>query len=102
MKNTSGRLIAMSIITVVLALVCAVRLFDLQIVKGSNYEEQANQRLVRAYSITAPRGEIVDKKGRPIVENKMGYTVRIQKVDIPEEKPAMPDMSAMGGMGGMM
>ncbi len=86
MKNTSGRLIAMSIITIVLALVCAVRLFDLQIVKGSNYEEQANQRLVRAYSITAPRGEIVDKKGRPIVENKMGYTVRIQKVDIPEEK----------------
>ncbi len=86
MKNTSGRLIAMSVITVVLALVCVVRLFDLQIVKGSNYEAQANQRLVRAYSITAPRGEIVDKKGRPIVENKMGYTVRIQKVDIPEEE----------------
>ncbi len=86
MKNTGVRLAVMSIITVVLALVCTVRLFDLQIVKGSSYEAQANQRLVLAYSITAPRGEIVDRNGRPIVENKMGYTVRIQKMDISEDE----------------
>ena len=86
MKNTGFRMTVLSVITVVLALACVIRLFDLQIIKGSGYEAQANQRLVRAYSITAPRGEIVDRKGRPIVENKMGYTVRIQKMDVSEEE----------------
>ena len=32
----------------------------------------------------------------------MLLTTEAAIVDIPEEKPAMPDMSAMGGMGGMM
>ena len=86
MKNTGLRLGFMTIITLVLAVVCTVRLFDLQIIKGSGYEAQANQRLVLAHSITAPRGEIVDRNGRPIVENKMGYNVRIQKMDISDEE----------------
>ncbi len=86
MKNSSFRMMIISGLTIVLALVCVVRLFDLQIVKGSSYEEQANQRLVRAYSIPAPRGEIVDKNGKPLVENRMGYTVQIQKMDMTDEE----------------
>ena len=52
---------------------------------------------------------IVDpaKVTRSALENaasvaSMLLTTEAAVVDIPEEKPAMPDMSAMGGMGGMM
>lgn len=86
MKNTSLRMMIMSVVTLVLALVCFVRLFDLQIIKGSEYKEQADQRLVRAYSVTAPRGEIVDKNGKALVENRMGYTVQIQKMEMSDDE----------------
>ena len=86
MRKSAFRMMIISALTVILALVCVVRLFDLQIVKGSVYEEQANQRLVRAYSIPAPRGEIVDKNGKPLVENRMGYTVQIQKMDMSDDE----------------
>ncbi len=74
------------IMVAVLALVCIVRLFDLQIVKGMDYESQANQRLVRAYSVTAPRGEILDRNDKPLVQNRLGYSIQVQKINItPEE-----------------
>lgn len=86
MRNNGKRMLVISILTIVLAIVCTVRLFDLQIIKGSDYKEQAEQRLIRAYSVKAPRGEIVDRNGKAIVKNRMGYMVRIQKVDMSEDE----------------
>lgn len=86
MRDLGRRLNIIVIFVVLLALACTVRLVDLQIVKGSQYEEQSNRRLVRAYSIAAPRGEIVDKNSKPLVENRTGYTVRVQKVDISDDE----------------
>lgn len=84
---TSGRRLGIIIaIALILAVVCFVRLFDLQIVNGSSYEGQANRRLVRAYSITAPRGEILDCNDKPLVENRMGGSIQIQKIDIEEDE----------------
>ncbi len=60
---------------------CVIRLFNLQIVNGKEYKETADNRLIRAYSIKAPRGEIVDTYGRPLVTNSMGYYVQIQSMD---------------------
>lgn len=74
------------IIVVALALICTVRLFDLQVVKGSDYREQANQRLVRAYSVPAPRGEMLDCNDKPIVENRVGYSIQVQKIDITSDE----------------
>ena len=85
--NRSGKRVSILIILVaVLAVICTVRLFDLQIVKGSDYETQANRRLVRAYSIEAPRGEILDRNDKALVENRMGYSIQIQKLDITDDE----------------
>ena len=75
------RFIILFVILAGLIIACFVRLFDLQVVKGSGYKEQAEQRLIRAYSVKAPRGEIVDKNGKPLVANRMGYIVQFQKID---------------------
>lgn len=84
--NYITRLNIIMIIVAVLAVVCIVRLFDLQIVKGATYETQANDRLVRAYSIPAPRGEILDCKDKPIVKNRVGYSVQFQKMDVTNDE----------------
>lgn len=60
---------------------CLIRLFNLQIISGKEYKEIADNRLIRAYPIKAPRGEIVDTYGRPLVTNSMGYYVQIQSMD---------------------
>lgn len=73
-------------IVLVLALVCTIRLFDLQIINGSDYQTQANRRMVRAYSIAAPRGEMLDCNDKPIVENRIGYSIQVQKIDLSNDE----------------
>lgn len=64
----------------VFTVICVARLFSLQIVHGDEYRERAENRLVRAYPVKAPRGEMLDRFGRPMVTNSMGYYVHIQNI----------------------
>lgn len=86
MKNGFVRFYIIIATVVLLAAACAVRLVDLQIVKGSEYAEINNERLVRAYSVAAPRGEILDDKGKPLVENRTGYSIRVQKIGLNDDE----------------
>ena len=86
MKNGFVRFYIIIATVVLLAAACAVRLVDLQIVKGSEYAEINNERLIRAYSVAAPRGEILDNKGKPLVENRTGYSIRIQKIGLNDDE----------------
>ncbi|MBR5235990.1 MAG: penicillin-binding protein 2 [Clostridia bacterium] len=63
------------------------RLFYLQIVQGENYRAISDSRLARNIPIKAPRGEILDRYGRPLVTNRMGYTVAIAKIN--DDKQAL-------------
>ncbi len=85
-RGSSTRFGIFIIVVILLALACVVRLFDLQIVKGSDYEGQANRRLVRAYSVPAPRGEIMDRNDKTLVKNRMGYSLQIQKIDMTNDE----------------
>ncbi len=82
--GNSRYLILMGLVGI-LILTCLIRLFDLQIVHGEKYRQQAEQRLVRAYPIKAPRGEILDRFGKPFVENRMGYAIQFQKIDLTDD-----------------
>ena len=86
MRNFAVRVNIVIILVIALSLSCVIKLFDLQVIKGASYEQVANRRLVRAYSIEAPRGEILDKNGKPLVENRIGYNIQIQKIDIENDK----------------
>lgn len=81
-RNFSGRYIIIVGVIAVLILACLVKLFDLQIIKGEEYRMQAEQRLIRAFPVTAPRGEILDRYDKPFVENRMGFNVQFQKIDL--------------------
>ncbi len=69
----------------VMILACVIRLFQLQIVNGAAYREQAQQRLVRAYPVKAPRGEILDRYDRAFVANRQGYVIQFQSIGLSDD-----------------
>lgn len=81
-RGYGARYIIIMSIVVALAVICIIRLFDLQIMDGGKYRSMAQQRLVQAYPIKAPRGEIVDRNDVPFVKNRMGYVIQFQKIDL--------------------
>ncbi len=66
--------------TVICVLVFAGRLFFLQVVKGDDYLLQSEKKLSRSIVVKAPRGEILDRYGRPLVTNRSSFTLKIDSV----------------------
>lgn len=86
MPNSKARFIILKILIVFMFAAICWKLFDLQIVKGSQYKEIANNRLITNIVEKAPRGEILDRYGTRLVSNKVGYSVVMQKTDLTDEE----------------
>lgn len=84
-KYFKDRLDIIRAVTVLIFLVMAFRLADLQLVKGEYYRKKSETLRTRNISVTAPRGHIVDKFGRLIAGNKQSYSVNIMKTEIPQD-----------------
>lgn len=64
-----------------------LRLWTLQIVKGDEYQQEAESNRYRERQIPAPRGRILDQYGREIVSNRPSFNVvmvRDRKGDVGE------------------
>ena len=72
------------IFTYIIGIIIIVQLFNLQIVHGNEYLEQANSRLTRETTIKAARGNIVDRNGILIAGNTYSYSVNLYKSKIDE------------------
>jgi penicillin-binding protein 2 len=59
------------------------RLWFLQILSGQEFVAQANDNRLKSITIAAPRGNIVDRHGEVIVENRGGEYVGIRLMDVP-------------------
>ena len=73
----------------VLFLILAVRLWQLQILQGAEYALKAEQNRVRTIQLVAPRGNITDRSGLPLVENRPSFNVLLYR-------EAMRDQSDTG------
>jgi len=60
------------------------RLWYLQVLSGDRYLAQAQNNLVRTTRIPAPRGAILDDKGRVLVENRVSTTVELDPEQLPQ------------------
>lgn len=83
-KYFKDRLDIIRVVMVLLFLVMAFRLADLQLAKGEYYRKKSETLRTRNISVTAPRGHIVDKFGRLIAGNKQSYSVNIMKTEVPQ------------------
>lgn len=70
----------------ILAFLLVARLFMLQVIDGQKYSDITEKRLTKSMPLKAPRGEILDRYGRPLVSNRTGYTIQITKTDIKSEE----------------
>jgi penicillin-binding protein 2 len=61
------------------------RLWFLQVLSGDKYEAEARNNQVRAIKVQAPRGEIVDREGRKLVENRTGLAVKVTPDKLPKD-----------------
>ncbi|MGO9903182.1 MAG: penicillin-binding protein 2 [Solirubrobacteraceae bacterium] len=59
------------------------RLWFLQILSGSQYAKAATVNYVRDIDIAAPRGEILDSAGNPLVTSELAYAVEIEPDALP-------------------
>ena len=59
------------------------RLWYLQVLSGDHYLAEANNNQVRDITVQAPRGQIVDRSGRVLVDNRTGYSVEINPAKLP-------------------
>jgi penicillin-binding protein 2 len=60
------------------------RLWALQVLSGPQYLQAALDNQVRSVRIEAPRGEILDRKGRQLVTNVAGTAVQLYPADLPK------------------
>lgn len=73
-KLPQTKLTAVQYITLIVFLVLSYGLWSLQIRKSDEYEVRAQQNRIRTVPILAPRGKILDREGRIIVDNYPSFS----------------------------
>ncbi|HZX02302.1 MAG TPA: penicillin-binding protein 2, partial [Kribbella sp.] len=65
----------------VFSLLCTLfgRLWYMQVMSSADYSQAANQQHIRQVLIPAPRGTIVDSKGRTLVGNRVSLMITVDR-----------------------
>src|SRR4030095_12074246 len=86
-QNLGLRIITIQIVAFVLLGILGVRLYYLQVVKGEQCAEGAENQRIRHIPIPAPRGVIFDRNGKILVDSRPTWNVvlsnePIKKIDV--------------------
>jgi penicillin-binding protein 2 len=71
-------------VAVALFAVLAFRLWDLQVLSGSQYLAEAKNNRTREYKVIAPRGDILDREGNVLVDNRTSLALQLNTQKLPE------------------
>lgn len=74
-QNLSARVGTIQALAFILLGLLGARLYYLQIVKGDYYSERAENQRIRMIPIPAPRGAILDRNGKLLVDSRPTYNV---------------------------
>lgn len=80
-EELKSRFAALGITVLVLLAALLVRLWTMQVLAGESFAAQAENNRVRELSVSAPRGSIYDRDGRPLVTNRAALAVSIDPAD---------------------
>ncbi|HEX9774715.1 MAG TPA: penicillin-binding protein 2 [Actinomycetota bacterium] len=80
------RMIAVSLVIAMLFAVLLTRLWFLQVLAGQEFAAAARNNSVRIVSVEAPRGRILDRKGRVLVRNRTALAIGIRADDLPDDR----------------
>lgn len=68
---------------IVMFVVIFLRLWYLGVLSGDEYLAEAQNNQVREFVVHAPRGEVLDREGRPLVQNRTALELQVRTTDLP-------------------
>jgi penicillin-binding protein 2 len=81
-QNLRARLRVIQILAILMITALGVRLYYLQIVRGAYYAERAENQRIRLLPIPAPRGVILDRNNKLLVDSRPIYNIILSREDI--------------------
>lgn len=81
-----GRLVFLILLLIALTVTYAAALYKLQIVEGAKYYEQSQNSIVTTQTVTAARGDILDRYGRVLVSNRTCNNLTINTTELFEQE----------------
>jgi penicillin-binding protein 2 len=84
LRRSRPRFIAFGVAAIVLITALGGRLFQLQVVQGDEFARRAAADRTVEVPISAARGLIFDRHGRPLAVNTPSWTVKVRPADLPE------------------
>ena len=88
-----GRLAMVSYVIVGLTLLLLVGFWKLQILDSGHYSELAQQNTTRTIPLIAPRGRMLDRDGRVLVDNYPSFSVLLLRDDMSTVNKALPQIA---------
>ncbi|MWA06217.1 penicillin-binding protein 2 [Actinomadura sp. LD22] len=84
--RTHFRLVVLYVLVGLLLLVLMGRLWSMQILDGSHYQQLADQNRTRDIVVPAVRGMILDDRGIPLVRNRSALVVSVDRTTLSRQK----------------
>ncbi|MGW8160456.1 penicillin-binding protein 2 [Desulfoprunum sp.] len=81
LDNLRRRVSGAIVVVLIFFSLIVLRLWSLQINHGEEYKNRADSNRVRIRQVAAPRGHILDRKGREIVTNRPSFNVVLMRED---------------------
>lgn len=85
-QSFSRRITAAMVAISLLLGIFILRLVQFQLINGEEYYSRAVRTITYTFPITAARGEILDRYGRPLATNETGYSLALNKLFLPDDK----------------
>jgi penicillin-binding protein 2 len=82
------RVAALGVGALIMFAIVFFRLWYLEVLSGDKYRQEANNNKVRLVREQAPRGAIVDRDGRTLVENRQATVIQLRPTSLPDEERA--------------
>ncbi|HNJ41789.1 MAG TPA: hypothetical protein PKZ53_14960, partial [Acidobacteriota bacterium] len=83
--NLHTRFLILQYCIIIAFSVLALRFWNMQVVQHDNYVRQAENNRLRDVPIPAPRGNILDRNGRILVDSRPTFNLMINREDITEQ-----------------
>ncbi|MEG6593511.1 penicillin-binding protein 2, partial [Desulfovibrio sp. 1188_IL3213] len=93
-----GGIILLQILVGLLFFVLVVRFWYLQMHRGAEFAQQAQNNRLRIERIFAPRGRIMDDKGKVLADNRTAYGLSLVREDCPDIPATLAQISAWSGV----
>ncbi|MDK2881803.1 MAG: penicillin-binding protein 2 [Bacillota bacterium] len=96
-KKLEQRLFLLSATTVFIFTVLIGRLAYLQLVEGERYEKLATENRIRLLPLEAPRGDFLDRNGKPLVTSRLAPVISVVPMDMENPDEVLERLSDLLG-----